>query len=84
MADDPDFAEMTATLNDVDSAALIHNWLECAFWQGRDVRGVLMALGVAMDGDLALHNEKRVLAEDMLADTGSTSVNSEVLMRLLQ
>lgn len=43
-----------------------------------------MALGVAMDGDLALHNEKRVLAEDMLADTGSTSVNSEVLMRLLQ
>ena len=50
VADDPDFAEMTVSLDDADRAALIRSWLECAFWHGRDVRNVLMALGEALDG----------------------------------
>ena len=49
VADDPDFAEMTASLDDADRAALIRSWLECAFWQGRDVRNVLRAIGEALD-----------------------------------
>ena len=50
VADDPDFAEMTASLDGTDRAALIRSWLECAFWHGRDVRNVLGALGEALDG----------------------------------
>ncbi|MBQ3289105.1 MAG: DEAD/DEAH box helicase [Kiritimatiellae bacterium] len=49
VADDPDFAEMTASMDEADSAALIRSWLECAFWHGRDVRNVLRAIGEALD-----------------------------------
>ena len=44
----------------------------------------LIAKDTVEEKVMALHNEKRILAEDMLSDTGSSSVNSEVLMGLLQ
>ena len=44
----------------------------------------LIAKDTVEEKVMALHNEKRILAEDMLSDTGSSSVNSEVLMKLLQ
>ena len=44
----------------------------------------LIAKDTVEEKVMALHNEKRTLAADMLSDTGSSSVNSEVLMGLLQ
>ena len=39
----------------------------------------LIAKDTVEERVMALHNEKRILAEDMLSDTGASSVNSEVL-----
>ncbi len=44
----------------------------------------LIAKGTVEEKVLALHNEKRVLAADMLDGTGSSSLNSEMLMELLK
>ena len=50
MADDLDPVKMAACLGEAECAVLICNWLECAFWQGRDVRHVLEVLGKSLDG----------------------------------
>ena len=50
VADDLDPVKMAACLGESECAALICNWLECAFWQGRDARRVLEVLGKSMDG----------------------------------
>ena len=49
LADDLDPVKMAECLGEEDCAALICGWLECAFWQGRDVRRVLEVLGKSLD-----------------------------------
>ncbi len=50
VADDLDLVGMAACLDKAECAAQIGNWLECSFWQGRDVRHGLEVLGRNMDG----------------------------------
>lgn len=50
VADDLDPVEISGSLGEAECASLICCWLECAFWQGRDVRHVMEVLGKSMDG----------------------------------